>query len=179
MTHSEIILQAEQERPRLVNFISKYFGSYIEAEDIVQDVFVQLIDKFEDLRVINNITGWLYRAAKNKAIDKTRKMKPDLYEDFALDKDGTLNLDSILPRFGNTPEDDMMSKAIAEELEKALEELPPEQRDAFVLHEFEDMSFKEMSEMLGVAENTLISRKRYALLHLRSRLQELYDLLND
>ncbi len=178
MTQTEIILQAEKERSKLVNFIRKYFGAYIDAEDIVQDVFVQLVDKFEDLRVINNLTGWLYRAAKNKAIDRTRKMKPSLYEDMVTDK-VPLSLDSILPTFGNTPEDDMMSKAIAEALEQALQELPEEQREAFVLHEFEEVSFKEMALMLNVTENTLISRKRYAVLYLRERLKELYDLLND
>lgn len=179
MTHADALIKAEKERPKLVNFISKLFGSYEDAEDVVQDVFYQLIDKFDDLSTINNLTGWLYRAAKNKAIDQTRKKKPDLYEDFSSQKNDDLRLENILPKFGNSPEDELMSKAIAEELELALEELPPEQKEAFVLHEFEDIPFSEMSEMLGIAVNTLISRKRYALLYLRERLKNLYNSLND
>ncbi len=179
MTHSDALRTAELERPKLVNFISKFFGSYEDAEDVVQDVFYQLIEKFDDLSTINNLTGWLYRAAKNKAIDQTRKKKPELYDDFSSQKNEDLRLENILPKFGSTPEDEMMSKAIAEELELALQELPPEQREAFVMHEFEDIPFSEMSEMLGVTVNTLISRKRYALLYLRERLKELYNLLND
>lgn len=179
MTNHDIIIEAEKERPKMIHYIKKYFGSYSDAEDIVQDVFVQLMDKFEDLRVIQNLTGWLYKAAKNKAIDRTRKMKPGYYEDFGRNQDAEFTLDSILPHFGNSTEDRLMAKAIAEELKLALEELPKEQRDAFVLHEFEEMSFREMATLFGVSENTLISRKRYALLYLRERLKELYDLLND
>lgn len=179
MTHSEALRTVEEERPKLVNFITKLFGSYEDAEDVVQDVFFQLVEKFDDLSTINNLTGWLYRAARNKAIDKTRKKKPELLDDFSTAKNEELRLENILPKFGGTPEDEMMSKAIAEELDIALQELPDEQRDAFVLHEFEDMPFSEMSEMLGVPVNTLISRKRYALQFLRERLKDLYNLLND
>lgn len=179
MTHNDALRAAELERPKLVNFISKLFGSYEDAEDVVQDVFFQLVEKFDDLSTINNLTGWLYRAAKNKAIDQTRKKKPELYDDFSSQKNDDLRLENILPKFGGTPEDELMSKAIAEELELALQELPPEQREAFVMHEFEDIPFSEMSEILGVPVNTLISRKRYALLFLRERLKEMYNLLND
>ena len=178
MTKAEAIEKIEAERSGLIRYLGYRFGMKAEAEDVVQDAIYQLIDNFDDLSAIRSLTSWLYRVVNNRAIDLTRKKKPALWDDLPTAEEA-LSLEEILPVLENTPEDEYMRDWIALEMEKALNELPKEQKEAFVLNEFEGYAFKELAQMLGVSKNTLISRKRYALLYLRERLNELYKQLND
>ncbi len=178
MTKAEAIQKIEAERPGLIRFLGQRFGTAVDAEDVVQDAIYQLINKFDDLSAIGSLTGWLYRVVNNRAIDLTRKKKPALWDDFPAN-DESLSLDEILPVLDNTPEDEYMLDWIADALDEALNELPKEQKEAFVLNEFEGYEFKELAQMLGVSKNTLVSRKRYALFYLRERLNDLYKQLNE
>jgi len=149
-----------RERGRLRNFIRKRVPDASDAEDILQDVFYELL---ESTKPIEQVTAWLFRVASNRIIDRFRKKKPEV------------SIDDLLPSPDAGPEADYARSVLLEELEAALEELPKEQRDVFIAHELEGRSFKQMSEQSGVAVNTLLSRKHYAVLHLRRRLQEIYE----
>lgn len=170
------------ERKRLLGYIRNRIPDRVEAEDILQDVFYQLTVGFNDIRRIESLTSWLYKVADNRITDLFRKKKPVSlsYTDKAkLDDDGPLTLEEILPSLGSTNDDDEIKELIWEAIEETLSNLPQEQRNVFVANEFEDMSFKEISEKTGVGINTLISRKRYAVLALRERLDALYKLLKN
>jgi RNA polymerase sigma factor (sigma-70 family) len=170
------------ERSRLLGYIRKRIPGRLEAEDILQDVFYQLTVGFRDLDRIQNLTAWIYRVTDNRIIDHFRKKKPvNLgYGDHASDgEDGPLSLEEILPSLGSAPEDEELKEMIWEAIEDTLGELPDEQREVFVANEFEEMSFKDISATTGVPVNTLISRKRYAVLALRKRLNSLYKLLKN
>jgi RNA polymerase sigma factor (sigma-70 family) len=170
------------ERKRLLGYIRNRVPDRVEAEDILQDVFYQLTVGFRDIRRIETLTAWLYKVADNRITDLFRKKKPVriAYSESAKeDDDGPLSLEEILPSLGSTPEDEEIKELIWETIEETLAELPEEQRDVFVKNEFEDMSFKEISEETGIGINTLISRKRYAVLALRQKLRELYNLLKN
>jgi RNA polymerase sigma factor (sigma-70 family) len=163
---------------RLLGFIRKRVGSEADAEDILQDVFYQLIGNTQP---IEQLTGWLFTVARNKITDKKRKHHPDLLEDVFADTadEEMLNWTELFFEADNTPETDYLRSLFWEALQEALNELPEEQRSVFVLNEMEGVPFKEISERTGTAINTLLSRKRYAVLHLRVRLQTLRDeLLN-
>jgi RNA polymerase sigma factor (sigma-70 family) len=170
------------ERKRLLGYIRNRIPDRVEAEDILQDVFYQLTIGFRDIRRIENLTAWLYRVADNRIIDlfrKKRLVSISFNENAKNDDDGPLLLQEILPSLGSKPEDDEIKELIWEAIEETLSELPEEQRSVFVANEFEDLSFKEISEKTGTGINTLISRKRYAVLALRERLNELYKLLKE
>lgn len=170
------------ERKKLLGYIRKRIPVSFEAEDILQDVFYQLTLGFRDLEKIRNLTAWLYRVADNRIIDLFRRKTPQniRYTDaVAADDEGPLSLEEILPSLGSDPEDDDIKEMIWETVEKVLNRLPAEQRDVFVATEFRDMSFREISEETGVGINTLLSRKRYAVLELRSELEELYKLFKN
>lgn len=170
----------KQQKP-LLNFIRNYLAMD-EAEDVLQDVFLQLFTGYEQIRSFENLSSWLYKTARNRVIDLKRKKKPEPLSDkkiFNGSDQEVLYLEDILPTLSDGPEDDLFKKIIWEKVNEALEELPEEQREVFVLHEFEDRSFKEISEITGEKLNTLISRKRYAILYLRETLNELYQQLND
>lgn len=170
------------QRRNLLGYIRKRVPVRVEAEDILQDVFYQLTLGFRDLEKIRDITAWLYRVASNRIIDNYRKKRRSniIYGDKAADgEEGPLSLEEILPAIGSSPEDDELKDLIWEKISDTLEELPAEQRKVFVATEFEDMSFKALSEKTGVAVNTLISRKRYAVLALREQLDELYKLFKN
>jgi RNA polymerase sigma factor (sigma-70 family) len=172
----------KDERKRLLGYIRNRIPDSIEAEDILQDVFYQLTVGFSDLRRIENLTAWIYKVADNRIIDLFRKKKPVKisYSDTAKDDDdGPLLLEEILPALGSSPEDEELKELIWEAIEETLSELPEEQRKVFVATEFDGMSFKEISEETGILINTLISRKRYAVLALRERLNELYKLFKN
>lgn len=172
----------KDERKRLLGYIRNRIPDRVEAEDILQDVFYQLTLGFRDIRRIENLTAWIYRVTDNRITDLFRKKKPiniSYSENAKDDDDGPLSLEDILPSLGSTPEDEEMSELIWEAIEETLSELPEEQRAVFVANEFDDISFKELSEMTGTGVNTLISRKRYAVLALRERLIELYKLLTN
>lgn len=167
----------ERERPRLLNFIRRRISDPLDAEDIVQEVFYELVEANRLLMPVEHLTGWLFRVARNRIIDLFRKRKPESFSDAAVDDgDGEmLRLEDLLPSPEVGPEALYARSLLLEELEAAIEELPEEQREVFVAHELEGLSFREMADESGVNMNTLLSRKRYAVLHLRERLQGSYD----
>jgi len=171
---SEIIVK---ERSRLRNFIRRRVPDPSDAEDIVQEVFYKLVEANRLLMPIEHVTGWLFRVARNRITDLFRKKKPEHFSDAAVeDEDGeVLQIEDLLPSPDAGPEALYARGVLLDELELALDELPEEQRDVFVAHELEGRSFKEMAAETGVSVNTLLSRKRYAVLHLRERLQSIYD----
>ncbi len=177
---SDMISSAyRNERKKLLGYIRKRVPLSEEPEDILQDVFYQLTMGFRDLDRIRNITAWLYRVADNRITDLFRRKKPvnlSLTHPAGSDDDEPLNLDEILPALGTAPEEEELKEMIWDVIEETLDELPEEQRYAFIANEFEDMSFSEMSQKTGIPVNTLISRKRYAVLALRENLTELYKL---
>ena len=166
-----------EERSRLRNFIRRRVPDPSDVEDIVQEVFYELVEANRRLMPIEHLTGWLYRVARNRITDLFRKQKPEGFSDAAVeDEDGDLlQIEDLLPSPDAGPEALYVRNLLFEELELALDELPEEQREVFVAHELEGRSFKELSAESGVNVNTLLSRKRYAVLHLRERLQRIYD----
>src|SRR5215469_14243469 len=172
---SEIVAK---ERPRLRNFIRKRVPDPSDAEDILQEVFYQLVDANRLLMPIEQVTGWLFRVARNRIIDLFRKKKPELFSDHAVeDEEGErLEIEDLLPSPDAGPEALYVRHLLLDDLELALDELPEEQREVFEAHELEGQSFKEMAAETGVSVNTLLSRKRYAVLHLRERLQGIYEI---
>lgn len=172
----------KDERKRLLGYIRNRIPDHVEAEDILQDVFYQLTIGFRDIRRIENLTAWIYKVADNRITDLIRKKKPVKisYSDNARDsEDGPLLLEEILPSLGSTPEDDELKELIWEAIEETLSELPEEQRSVFIANEFDGKGFKEIAEETGTGINTLISRKRYAVLALRENLNELYKLFKN
>ena len=171
---SEIIAGA---RSRLRSFIRRRVADPSDAEDLVQEVFYELVEANRLLMPIEHVTGWLFRVARNRIADLFRKKKPESFSDAAVDdEDGeVLHFEDLLPSPDAGPEVSYVRNALFDELEIALGELPHEQREVFVAHELEGRSFKELSAESGVGINTLLSRKHYAVLHLRRRLQSIYD----
>ena len=166
-----------EERTRLRNFIRRHVPDPSDAEDIVQEVFYELVEANRLLMPIGHVTGWLFRVARNRITDLMRKKKPETFSGAAVeDEDGeVLQIDDLLPSPDAGPEARYVRHVLLDELELALDELPAEQREVFVAHELEGRSFKELSARSGVSVNTLLSRKRYAVLHLRQRLQRIHD----
>jgi RNA polymerase sigma factor (sigma-70 family) len=171
---SEIIVE---ERSRLRNFIRKRVPNAADAEDLLQEVFYELVEANRLLMPIEHVTGWLFRVARNRITDLFRKKKAETFSDSAIeDEDGELlQIEDLLPSPDAGPEALYFRSVLLDELEFAIGELPDEQREVFVAHELEGRSFKELSAESGVNVNTLLSRKRYAVLHLRERLQTIYD----
>jgi RNA polymerase sigma factor (sigma-70 family) len=171
---SEIV---EEERSRLRNFIRRRVPDPSDAEDIVQEVFYELVEANRLLMPIEHVTGWLFRVARNRITDLFRKKKPEAFSDAAIvGEDGeALRIEDLLPSPDAGPEALYFRGVLLDELELAIDELPEEQREVFVAHELEGRSFKEMAAETGVKVNTLLSRKRYAVLHLRERLQSIHD----
>src|SRR6202043_3204950 len=171
---SEIVTK---ERSRLRNFIRRRVPDPSDAEDIVQEDFYELVEANRMLMPIEHVTGWLFRVARNRIIDLLRKKKPETFSDAAVEGEGgeMLQIEDLLPSPNAGPEALYFRHVLMDELELALDALPEEQHGVFVAHELEGRSFKEMSAETGVSVNTLLSRKRYAVLHLRERLQSIYD----
>jgi len=171
---SEVV---KREQSRLRNFIRKRVPDPRDAEDILQDVFYALVEANRLLMPIEHVTGWLFRVARNRITDLFRKRKPESFKDTAVadEDDEPLQLEDLLPSPDAGPEALYVRNVLLNELELAVHELPEEQRQVFVAHELEGRSLKEMSAELGVSINTLLSRKRYAVLHLRERLRRIYD----
>src|SRR5664279_4723320 len=167
----------ERERSRLRNFIRRRVPDPRDAEDVLQDVFYKLVEANRLLMPIDHVTGWLFRVARNRITDLFRKKKPESFSDPAVEgEDGELlRIEDLLPSPDAGPEALYVRNVLLEELEFALDELPNEQREVFVAHELEGRSFKELSAESGVSVNTLLARKRYAVLHLRERLQSIHD----
>jgi RNA polymerase sigma factor (sigma-70 family) len=163
---------------RLKGFIRKRVHSIEDAEDILQDVFFQLAEADLLMKPIEHISGWLYTVARNRITDLYRKKKPEPMSGFLTDnddEDAVSQIRELLYETGNTLETEYLQSLVWVELEKALDELPQEQRMVFEMNELQDISFKEIAKLTGETENTLISRKRYAVLHLRERLKTLYN----
>ena len=166
----------KREQSRLRNFIRRRVPDPRDAEDILQDVFYELVEANRLLMPIEHVTGWLFRVARNRITDLFRKKKPSFSETAVADEDDELlQLEDLLPSPDAGPEALYARNVLLDELELAVDELPAEQREVFVAHELEGRSFKEMAAETGVSVNTLLSRKRYAVLHLRERLQSIYD----
>jgi RNA polymerase sigma factor (sigma-70 family) len=166
-----------REQSRLRNFIRRRVPDPRDAEDILQDVFYKLVEANRLLMPIDHVTGWLFRVARNRITDLFRKKRPKSFSDAVVsdDEDELLSLEDLLPSPDAGPEALYAGSVLLDELELAVDELPKEQRDVFVAHELEGRSFKEMAAETGVSVNTLLSRKRYAVLRLRERLQRMYD----
>jgi RNA polymerase sigma factor (sigma-70 family) len=166
-----------RERGRLGNFIRRRVTDPGEAEDILQDVFFEFVEAYRLPEPIEQIGAWLYRVARNRIIDRFRKRKEEPLPARA-DDDDTDWLGIALPAPDAGPEAAYARSVLLAEIASALDELPKAQRDVFIAHELEGRSFKELADETGVAINTLLARKRYAVLHLRSRLQTVYDEFN-
>lgn len=171
---SEVV---SREQSRLRNFIRWRVPNPGDAEDILQDVFSELTEANRLLMPIDNITGWLFRVTRNRITDLFRKKQPESFSDIAIadQSDELLQLEELLPSPDAGPEAVYARNLLLDELELAIDELPDEQREVFVGHELEGRSFKELAAETGVNMNTLLSRKRYAVLYLRQRLQLIYD----
>lgn len=174
----------QKEKNRLLGFIRKRVADKDDAEDILQDVFYQFIENFTPLEPIEKISSWLFRVAKNKIIDKYRKKKPETFTHLSgtgnNEEGSSLDLLNLIYDPQQNADQVHLRSLVWEALTEALEDLPEEQRQVFVWHELEGRDFKEISAMTGDPVNTLISRKRYAVLYLREQLQDLYnDLLSN
>jgi len=171
---SEIVVE---ERSRLRNFIRRRVPDPADVEDIVQEVFYELVEANRLLMPIDHVTGWLFRVARNRITDLFRKKKSESLSDASVTgEDGELlRIEDLLPSPDAGPEALYVRHVLLAELELAIDDLPDEQREVFIAHELEGRSFKELSAESGVNVNTLLSRKRYAVLHLRERLHKIYD----
>jgi RNA polymerase sigma factor (sigma-70 family) len=167
-----------REQARLRNFIRSRVPDPGDAEDILQDVFYELVEAYRLMKPIQQVSAWMFRVARNRITDLFRKRKREgLQDQHALEmEDGELfTLEDFLPSSDGGPEAAYARRVLLEELDEALSELPAEQRDAFIAHEIEGRSFKELAAESGLSVNTLLSRKHYAVLHLRERLRRIYD----
>lgn len=166
----------KREQSRLRNFIRRRVPDEFDAEDVLQDVFYRLVEANRLLMPIDHVTGWLFQVARNRITDLFRKKKPENFSDVAVETaHDTLLLEDLLPSPDAGPDALYARSVLLDELEDALDELPEEQRQVFIGHEIEGLSFKEMAVETGVSVNTLLGRKRNAVLHLRERLQGVYD----
>jgi len=173
---SEVV---KREQSRLRNFIRRRVPDPLDTEDILQDVFYRLVEANRLLMPIEHVTGWLFRVARNRITDLFRRREPENFSEMAVaneDDDGDrMPFEDLLPSPDAGPEALYARNVLLDELELALDELPEDQRAVFVAHEFEGRSFKQIADETGVSVNTLLSRKRYAVLRLRQRLQQVYD----
>lgn len=185
-TNMELSLQIEElfrrDRNKLIGFIRERVRSREEAEDILQDVFANVLQAASEVtQPIENIGAWVFTAIRNRIIDSYRKKRPQSFTDtiYNGDEGDVAQFENFLSDVTMSPERSLVSKTIREAVMEALDELPKEQKYAFVKNEFEGVSFREMAEETGENINTLLARKRYAVLYLRKRLKELYENLND
>lgn len=167
----------ERERPRLRNWIRRRLADPTEVEDVLQDVFFEFVQADRLLSPIEDVGAWLYRVARNRVTDLFRKRKPEALADHVVAGEAgeAPSLEDLLPSAEAGPEAIYARSILVEELADSLEALPAEQREVFLAHEIEGLSFKEISALTGASVNTLISRKRYAVLQLRRRLQAIYE----
>jgi RNA polymerase sigma factor (sigma-70 family) len=167
----------DRDRTRLRNFIRRRVADPSDAEDILQEVFYELVETYRLMKPIEQVGAWLFRVARNRITDLFRKRKPEAStNDPVVAEEGeSLTLEDLLPSRDAGPEAAYARTVLLAELEDALEELPEEQREVFLAHEIEGRSFKELAAETGVSANTLLSRKHYAVIHLRERLRAVYD----
>ncbi len=171
---SEVV---SREQARLRNFIRRRVPDPRDAEEILQEVFYELVEANRLLMPIEHVTGWMFRVARNRITDLFRKKKPESFSGIAVeDEDGDLlRLEDLLPSPDAGPEAIYQRSLLLDELELAINELPPDQREVFVAHEIDGLSFKQMAAETGVKVNTLLARKRYAVRRLRERLQSIHE----
>lgn len=166
------------DRKKFLGFIRQRVRSQEEAEDILQDVFANVLSASMKLsKPIENISSWIFTAVRNRIIDSYRKKRAEAFSELqtsAQAEKGTNTFENFIGDLSSSPDTNMMQKAIWEAVNQGLRELPKEQRAVFVKNEFEGVSFREMSEQMGVNINTLLARKRYAVLHLRKHLNDIY-----
>jgi RNA polymerase sigma factor (sigma-70 family) len=167
----------ERDGFRLRNYIRKHVVNLEATEDILQEVFCELIEAYRLLKPIEQVSAWLFRVARNRIIDRFRSRKVESLSQpkFGEDDDEAVSLEDLLPSPESGPEAAYARSVLVEEIDEALDEMPEEQRSVFIAHEWEGYSFKELSAETGVSVNTLLSRKRYAVLHLRRRLQSIHE----
>jgi RNA polymerase sigma factor (sigma-70 family) len=167
----------ERDGSRLRNYIRKHVVDLETAEDILQEVFCELVEAYRLVKPIEQVSGWLFRVAKNRITDRFRGRRLESLSQakYGEDDDVAVSLEDLLPSPDSGPEATYARSVLLDEIDEALEEMPPEQRSVFIAHEWEGYSFKELAAETGVSVNTLLSRKHYAVLHLRSRLQSIYE----
>ncbi|MBU3677977.1 MAG: RNA polymerase sigma factor [Candidatus Kapabacteria bacterium] len=183
----DLALQIEQlfrtDRNKYLGFIRQRVRNQEDAEDILQDVFANVIAASKDVnKPIDNLASWVFTSVRNRIIDSYRKKKTDTFADLGTAEQHEEGMDTVerfLGDYSYSPEQDLVRETIWQAVLEGLDELPPEQKYVFVKNEFEGVSFREMSEEIGVNINTLLARKRYAVLYLRKKLQALYDNIND
>ena len=174
----EITATVRRERGRLLEFIRRRIGDAAEAEDVLQDALYELVVAYRMTQPVEQAGAWLARVARNRIIDRFRRKRPELLADQSsarADNDDDGAFEDLLPAEEDGPESAVMRELLLEEMEMGLGELPPEQREVFLAHELDGLSFRELSRRTGVGVNTLLSRKRYAVLYLRERLQSIYE----
>jgi RNA polymerase sigma factor (sigma-70 family) len=174
----------KKESGKLFNFIRKSVPTKEDAEDILQDVLYQFVSAFEEIEFMDRVTAWLYRVAQNRIIDSRRKKSTSPLPEGKVifsgdDIDEPLSLADIIPDVSSLPDEVYWRNLIWEEIEASLDEMPEEQKEVFVLNEFEGLSFKEISKIVNEPVNTLLSRKRYAVLYLRKSLKYLFEELKN
>jgi RNA polymerase sigma factor (sigma-70 family) len=171
---SEVV---ERQRLRLRNYIRQRVADPSDVEDILQDVFFELVEAYRLMKPIEIAGAWLFQVARNRIIDAFRKKRPQPFADLAVrsEEDESLSIEEFLPSTESGPEAAYARSLLLEELEATLDELPQEQREVFIAHEIDGTSFKKLADETGVSINTLLSRKRYAVLHLRRRLRAAYE----
>jgi RNA polymerase sigma factor (sigma-70 family) len=167
----------ERDELRLRNYIRKQVLDRETAEDILQEVFVELIEAYRLLKPIEQVSAWLFRVAKNRIIDRFRgrKLESLAAQKYGDEEDVPVSIDELLPSLESGPEAVYARSVLLDEIDDALQEMPEEQRTVFIAHEWEGQSFKELSAETGLSVNTLLSRKHYAVLHLRRRLRSIYE----
>lgn len=171
-----------RDEARLRSFIRRRVPDRSEAEDILQDVFYELVEAYRMMKPVEQVTAWLFRVARNRIIDLFRRKQREaarMEPDSRTEDGDAQSLEELLPAPEAGPDSAYARKVLLEELDLALDELPPEQKDAFVAHELMGYSFKQLSEEYGVGVSTLISRKHYAVKHLRERLRDIYEEFRD
>jgi RNA polymerase sigma factor (sigma-70 family) len=167
----------KRDEPRLRNFIRRRVPDRGDAEDILQDVFYELVESYRLMKPVGEVTAWLFRVARNRIVDRFRKKKPEPFSALsrAAEDGDELELENLLPSADAGPEAAYARNLLLDALYEALDELPAEQREVFIAHEWMGVSFKDLEQETGVSVNTLLSRKRYAVLHLRQRLRAIYN----
>jgi RNA polymerase sigma factor (sigma-70 family) len=165
----------EREQRRLRNFIRARVANVDDGDDILQDVFSELVEATRLMKPIANLSGWLFRVARNRITDRFRRKRADQFTDEPIAGEEHLLFEDLLPSPDAGPEAAYARQVLLQELDAALDELPDEQRDVFIAHEIEGHSFKELAEDTGLSINTLLARKHYAVVRLRRRLQAIYD----
>ncbi len=167
----------ERDGFRLRNYIRKHVVNLEATEDILQEVFCELIEAYRLVKPIEQVSAWLFRVARNRIIDRFRSRKVESLSQpkYGEDDDEAVSLEDLLPSPESGPEAAYARSVLLEEIDEALDEMPEEQRSVFIAHEWEGYSFKELSAETGVSVNTLLSRKRYAVLHLRRRLRSIHE----